>query len=633
MTEALHNFGTQSMQSPLESPTSPQDRIDSNFLSPRPTFAENQAITYDFTPAALQSQLQPKQHNMSVTWSQQFNDSSNLARYLQDLGQLKLPRDEQPQGTAPLERFMSEDVRTLVSVNETPCLPSQARHRPSISLPAYSYAPSGYQPSFDETSSVNSECWRSRQSPDTSTTGFTDPLTRGGRHSHSSSYDGCLSPSSPMGGFHSAEYGPYQRRLSIYSAESNGESDRLLSQNGTRGYVDPKKTQLTIQDEEKEESEEFESDYNDYNAPASEIHAHQEAHNDWQFPGDPSQYAFSPQLEGIGYCHFPQTPMEVQTTSQQDTSPCKIKMDTSGQQRRRNKSGSGSLMFSSKLTDAPRLYKNNHSHNGDAKVSKCRGGSGNRKIRSRRCNEHPNQTFKHDSDYRKHMQNKHIRPFICTFYFANCTQTFGSKNEWKRHVYSQHLQLHYWHCDDHLCRERNAVFNRKDLFGQHLKRMHSPAQLSQTTPVSGKKRAMEPLEMQNFVSKEIPLIQDRCKKERRKPPFSSRCGFCSQEFQGENSWEIRMEHVGKHYEQSSIIGARSSEDEDFFTSVDSGSWKVDEALVDWAVGEEIVRRIGDKFELVPVSKEVPNVKGRGRKMVGHAHEDEDAEGECEYLTT
>jgi len=81
------------------------------------------------------------------------------------------------------------------------------------------------------------------------------------------------------------------------------------------------------------------------------------------------------------------------------------------------------------------------------------------------------------------------RAFVCVFAFAGCSATFASKNEWKKHVSTQHLKLDRWnpaigcasnpHFRDSQCRTSTAEFNRKDPFMQHLQRMHtmiSPAE-------------------------------------------------------------------------------------------------------------------------------------------------------------
>ena len=90
-----------------------------------------------------------------------------------------------------------------------------------------------------------------------------------------------------------------------------------------------------------------------------------------------------------------------------------------------------------------------------------------------RCNHCSHPPFKDSSSLRKHIAAAHTRPFPCAFAFAGCNSTFGSKNEWKRHIASQHLCLQYYRCSQ--CPQsvnegKGNEFNRKDLFTQHLRR-------------------------------------------------------------------------------------------------------------------------------------------------------------------
>ncbi|KAJ4306187.1 hypothetical protein N0V88_000983 [Collariella sp. IMI 366227] len=81
--------------------------------------------------------------------------------------------------------------------------------------------------------------------------------------------------------------------------------------------------------------------------------------------------------------------------------------------------------------------------------------------------------FTSQSDLDAHTKKHHNRPFNCVFDFAGCPSTFASKNEWKRHVATQHLLLNYYVCTDGACATKpppsspctGAIFNRKDLFG------------------------------------------------------------------------------------------------------------------------------------------------------------------------
>ncbi|PWW79280.1 hypothetical protein C7212DRAFT_355334 [Tuber magnatum] len=249
---------------------------------------------------------------------------------------------------------------------------------------------------------------------------------------------------------------------------------------------------------------------------------------------------------------------------------------------------------------------------------KGRGRGAGKKTKEKKvCRLHPTKVFAHASDYKKHMNQQHLRPFLCVLYFAGCAQTFGSKNEWKRHVYSQHLQISYWTCDDPLCADRKAIFNRKDLFGQHIKRMH-PA----------------PAGSKDSTTAYMDRMIDRCRVERRKPPQNSRCGYCNQSFEGPQSWDQRMEHVGQHYEKNNYKG------------LSSDCWVRDEGLVDWALVHGIIEDTGNgTYTIVSTGKDAivkagveqkklakeEMARARGYRDVGDIDDDErDADGDDEY---
>jgi hypothetical protein len=176
--------------------------------------------------------------------------------------------------------------------------------------------------------------------------------------------------------------------------------------------------------------------------------------------------------------------------------------------------------------------------------------------------------------------------FVCSFKPYGCESTFPSKNEWKRHVMSQHMKLGFFRCDIGHCNTSQSAgdspngnanrhpndFNRKDLFTQHLRRMHSPW--------SGKTAPSE--EMNDEFEKGLNEHRDRCWMENRAPPQRSRCGFCFAYF---TSWEHRMEHVGKHYEKK-----------------ESGDEAEDPDLVGWALEEGVLCEEGEPKRLVLASK-------------------------------
>ncbi|KUJ15910.1 uncharacterized protein LY89DRAFT_587057 [Mollisia scopiformis] len=233
-----------------------------------------------------------------------------------------------------------------------------------------------------------------------------------------------------------------------------------------------------------------------------------------------------------------------------------------------------------------------------SRVSKPKSSTTNSKITCKSCDAPP---FKDVTQLARHMASTHTRAFICVFSFAGCASTFASKNEWKRHVSSQHLNLTAWICEIGSCAKVNASkpggaeFNRKDLFTQHLRRMHAPHS------VKRKKQVDENWE------KELKELQVSCLKVKRQAPGQLRCPVreCSVTFEGPNCWDERMEHVGKHLERAAAAGE---------TGVDQGR---DVLLINWAVKERIVEeRVGGGYRLVVGSKR-------------DEEEDADAEGEIE----
>lgn len=183
-------------------------------------------------------------------------------------------------------------------------------------------------------------------------------------------------------------------------------------------------------------------------------------------------------------------------------------------------------------------------------------------------------------------QSNANRVFPCTFSPYGCTSSFGSKNEWKRHVLSQHLQLGFYRCDVGHCKVTprptssassascsshfsNATspassaspfsptsslmstirspndFNRKDLFTQHLRRMHAPW-LTVPAPREPTKEEREAFD------KSLDEVRARCWVQQRKPPQRSQCNYCGEEFSGPHCWEARMEHIGKHCERGDV---------------------------------------------------------------------------------
>lgn len=169
--------------------------------------------------------------------------------------------------------------------------------------------------------------------------------------------------------------------------------------------------------------------------------------------------------------------------------------------------------------------------------------------------------------------NSGSKNFPCTFHHYGCCATFANKNEWKRHVSSQHLQLGYYRCDMGSCLDFQRGyndFNRKDLFTQHCRRMHAPWSANRSGHDGVSKKEKERFE------KELEVIRTRCWIDRRQAPHKTTCGFCGRKFidgKDSRSWDERMEHIGRHFERDSS----KIEDE-----------SVDDGLKQWAIREGVI---------------------------------------------
>lgn len=75
------------------------------------------------------------------------------------------------------------------------------------------------------------------------------------------------------------------------------------------------------------------------------------------------------------------------------------------------------------------------------------------------------KTFNRPCELRKH-NKRHEKPYGCTW--PECSRTFGSKNDWKRHETNQHGQIESWHCP-HDCRK---ISNSRGSFHIHLQKDH-----------------------------------------------------------------------------------------------------------------------------------------------------------------
>lgn len=181
------------------------------------------------------------------------------------------------------------------------------------------------------------------------------------------------------------------------------------------------------------------------------------------------------------------------------------------------------------------------------------------------------------------------RAFPCPLANYGCSATFASKNEWKRHVATQHVKLGFWRCD--LCPATSSGhndFNRKDLFTQHLKRMHRQhivdkydreklnlyADVTQI-PDNELKEATEPL---------VTL----CRRQLRQAPTHCRCTFCDRVFKGSEAWESRMDHIATHLERFRKQASKVPL---------AHEWKEDKELEIWLEQEGLIEMNKGKWQL------------------------------------
>lgn len=174
-----------------------------------------------------------------------------------------------------------------------------------------------------------------------------------------------------------------------------------------------------------------------------------------------------------------------------------------------------------------------------------------------------------------------VRAFPCPFTPYGCTSTFGSKNEWKRHVHTQHMRLGFWRCDQCPHGERKPNdFNRKDLFIQHVRRMH-PVTVADKKAVARSKSARARGNRCDAEEEVLAEIARRCYRRLRSAPERSGCLFCDQVFSGPGTWDERMEHIGRHME----AGKNSKAD-----TADPTTWQCDEATEEWLLQEQLIVR-------------------------------------------
>ncbi|KAK6002013.1 hypothetical protein QM012_002503 [Aureobasidium pullulans] len=157
---------------------------------------------------------------------------------------------------------------------------------------------------------------------------------------------------------------------------------------------------------------------------------------------------------------------------------------------------------------------------------------------------------------RKQQANRLKTAYPCPFLPYGCPASFSSKNEWKRHLNTQHLSLSTYRCN--LCVpkpcssssvQQSNDFNRKDLFIQHLRRMHceNSSELILTT-FNNKTARYSCVTIPNTPAS-LAEQADRCHVQPPSPPASTQCLFCCTTFSGPQAWLQRTEHISRHFER------------------------------------------------------------------------------------
>jgi hypothetical protein len=120
-------------------------------------------------------------------------------------------------------------------------------------------------------------------------------------------------------------------------------------------------------------------------------------------------------------------------------------------------------------------------------------------------------------------------------------------------------------------------FNRKDLFTQHIRRMHTEDVMDVNHALG---TSTEPKDG-NIPDNVMAEQQSRCYHHLRTHPLRSGCLFCAQVFEGNGSWEQRMEHLGAHFER---------EKKNPKASLDTSRWRDDPELREWFLQEGLIER-------------------------------------------
>jgi hypothetical protein len=246
------------------------------------------------------------------------------------------------------------------------------------------------------------------------------------------------------------------------------------------------------------------------------------------------------------------------------------------------------------------------------KATSSRNRTQNQRIKE----EEDDDEEEEEEEEEEHSLRSPSRSFPCPLAPYGCTSSFSAKNEWKRHAATQHFRLGFWRCD--LCPPQTKPlnshksnntrkphhltattthndFNRKDLFIQHVRRMHPDSialaittTLSKTnkrTTTSTRKRPSSKPSASTQTS--LSHLAARCHRLAYSLPPPSLCVFCGDDFEGgAQGLESRLEHMGKHMDTRRKAGLEP---------VGVEEWKIDEGLQGWLLACGVLVREGGRL--------------------------------------
>ena len=177
------------------------------------------------------------------------------------------------------------------------------------------------------------------------------------------------------------------------------------------------------------------------------------------------------------------------------------------------------------------------------------------------------------------------RAFPCTLAPYGCTSSFASKNEWTRHSNTQHFRLGYWRCDECVQPGRKPNdFSRKDLFVQHVRRMHLSDQ-DRAQP-HHKRTPQQIVSDRDATEDFLTQAAERCYNVARQAPSESSCIFCSERWSGSEAFQARLEHIGGHMEAARRRGEEP---------MPPSQWLQDEATERWLISQGVLVRVGSTW--------------------------------------